>query len=61
MMVALDKIGNATRTLAQVYNLVDKFTTLSGIFFLMLNIGNIVKLSKIRNKVIGYVLFEYYT
>ena len=42
VMAALKKIGNATRTNAQVYNLVDTFTTLSGIIFLILNIGNIV-------------------
>ena len=42
VMVALEKIGNATRTNAQVYNLVDTFTTSSGTIFLILNIGNIV-------------------
>ena len=42
VMVALEKIGNATRTNAQVYNLVDTFITLSGAIFLILNIGNIV-------------------
>ena len=42
VMVALEMIGNATRTNAQVYNLVYTFTTLSGIIFLILNIGNIV-------------------
>ena len=42
VMVALEKIGNATRTNARVYNLVDTFTTSSGTIFLILNIGNIV-------------------
>ena len=42
VMVALEKIGNATRTNAQVYDLVDTFTTSSGTIFLILNIGNIV-------------------